>query len=292
MQVTFNAKERTLREIVALALSAGWKVTKVTRAPGSLFGHIVAVPVDVPPARVAGDGGEGEGQLACEGGDVDVDVDVGTEAEVGDGVCAAEDGVPPVAAPRIESPTFACCGSTVDLSGFMADSTSSMTSTDTSVQGPPRADRGAGSGPGAGVGIGIGAGAAGEDSKYPASSPFSSYDPAVADAQRVEVVSRGHAQRVSWGRNYYGGGGGGGGGGVESAGYANGGAEQQLRVLKKKPSLGEIHIPLHPLPSSCVFDNPEANEFSLFFLFFPAAFLNALSFPRSSSLDYCFSHRS
>jgi hypothetical protein len=48
MQVTFNAKERTLREIVALALSAGWRVTKVTRAQGSLFGHILAVPVDIP----------------------------------------------------------------------------------------------------------------------------------------------------------------------------------------------------------------------------------------------------
>jgi hypothetical protein len=48
MQVTFNAKERTLREIVALALSAGWKVIKVTRAQGSLFGHILAVLVDIP----------------------------------------------------------------------------------------------------------------------------------------------------------------------------------------------------------------------------------------------------
>ncbi|KAJ6567794.1 hypothetical protein B0H10DRAFT_2238509 [Mycena sp. CBHHK59/15] len=37
-----------LREIVALALSAGWKVVRVTRPPGSLFGHIVAVPVAVP----------------------------------------------------------------------------------------------------------------------------------------------------------------------------------------------------------------------------------------------------
>ncbi|KAJ7694898.1 S-adenosyl-L-methionine-dependent methyltransferase, partial [Mycena rosella] len=45
MQVTFNGQERTLRETVALALSAGWKVMRVTKAPGSLFGHIVAVPV-------------------------------------------------------------------------------------------------------------------------------------------------------------------------------------------------------------------------------------------------------
>ncbi|KAJ7263048.1 hypothetical protein C8J57DRAFT_1719238 [Mycena rebaudengoi] len=48
MQVTFNGQERTLRETVALALSAGWKVVRVTKAPGSLFGHIVAVPVAVP----------------------------------------------------------------------------------------------------------------------------------------------------------------------------------------------------------------------------------------------------
>ncbi|KAJ7244419.1 hypothetical protein B0H12DRAFT_1129472 [Mycena haematopus] len=55
MQVTFNGQERTLREIVALALSAGWKVVRVTKAPGSLFGHIIAVPVavPVPPQRRA-----------------------------------------------------------------------------------------------------------------------------------------------------------------------------------------------------------------------------------------------
>ncbi|KAJ7796006.1 hypothetical protein B0H14DRAFT_94585 [Mycena olivaceomarginata] len=48
MQVTFNGQERTLREIVAFALSMGWKVVHVTKTPGSLFGHIVAVPVAVP----------------------------------------------------------------------------------------------------------------------------------------------------------------------------------------------------------------------------------------------------
>ncbi|RDB30841.1 4-O-methyltransferase 1 [Hypsizygus marmoreus] len=53
MQVIFNAQERTLREIVALALSAGWKVIKVTHAVGSLFGHIVAVPVPIPMQRRA-----------------------------------------------------------------------------------------------------------------------------------------------------------------------------------------------------------------------------------------------
>ncbi|KAJ7438835.1 hypothetical protein B0H11DRAFT_2356772, partial [Mycena galericulata] len=37
MQVMFNGQERTLREMVALAASAGWKVMCVTKAPGSLF---------------------------------------------------------------------------------------------------------------------------------------------------------------------------------------------------------------------------------------------------------------
>ncbi|KAJ7080600.1 O-methyltransferase [Mycena belliarum] len=57
MQVTFNGQERTLRETVALALSAGWKVVRVTKAPGSLFGHIVAVPTAIPQRRArAGSG--------------------------------------------------------------------------------------------------------------------------------------------------------------------------------------------------------------------------------------------
>lgn len=53
MRVMFNAQERTLRELAALTLSAGWKVVQVTRAEGSLFGHIVAVPVDIPPESLA-----------------------------------------------------------------------------------------------------------------------------------------------------------------------------------------------------------------------------------------------
>ncbi|KAK1230958.1 hypothetical protein PQX77_005932 [Marasmius sp. AFHP31] len=48
MQVTFNGQERTLRETVALALSAGWKVTRVVKAPGSHFGHITAIPTHIP----------------------------------------------------------------------------------------------------------------------------------------------------------------------------------------------------------------------------------------------------
>jgi hypothetical protein len=47
MQVMFNSQERTLREIVVLAASSGWKVVKVTNT-ASLFGHIVAVPAAIP----------------------------------------------------------------------------------------------------------------------------------------------------------------------------------------------------------------------------------------------------
>jgi hypothetical protein len=43
----FNSQERTLREIVALAASSGWKVVRVTKTAASLFGHIVAVPTDI-----------------------------------------------------------------------------------------------------------------------------------------------------------------------------------------------------------------------------------------------------
>lgn len=49
MQTVFNAQERTLREIVTLASSAGWKVVRVHCAEGSLFGHITAVPAEIPP---------------------------------------------------------------------------------------------------------------------------------------------------------------------------------------------------------------------------------------------------
>lgn len=53
MHVTFNSKERTLREMSDIALSAGWQVTEVIRKPeGSLFGSIVAVPTSVPPSSI------------------------------------------------------------------------------------------------------------------------------------------------------------------------------------------------------------------------------------------------
>lgn len=51
MHVTFNSKERTLREMTDIAFSAGWKVTEVIRKPeGSLFGSIIAVPISIPPS--------------------------------------------------------------------------------------------------------------------------------------------------------------------------------------------------------------------------------------------------
>ncbi|KAF8154769.1 hypothetical protein B0H34DRAFT_783839 [Crassisporium funariophilum] len=53
MQVMFNSQERTLREIAALASSAGWKVIKVTKTAASLFGHIVAVPIPIPMQKRA-----------------------------------------------------------------------------------------------------------------------------------------------------------------------------------------------------------------------------------------------
>ena len=51
MHVAFNSRERTVREITDIALSAGWQVTEVIRKyEGSLFGSIIAVPVSVPPS--------------------------------------------------------------------------------------------------------------------------------------------------------------------------------------------------------------------------------------------------
>lgn len=44
----FNSQERTLREMVTLTQSAGWKIIKVTKTPGSFFGYLVAIPVDIP----------------------------------------------------------------------------------------------------------------------------------------------------------------------------------------------------------------------------------------------------
>ncbi|TBU24980.1 S-adenosyl-L-methionine-dependent methyltransferase [Dichomitus squalens] len=44
MMAVLGAKERTLREISALALSAGWKVSRMVRASGSVWAYISAEP--------------------------------------------------------------------------------------------------------------------------------------------------------------------------------------------------------------------------------------------------------
>ena len=67
MQVMFNSQERTLREIVALAASSGWKVVRVTKSATSLFGHIVAVPVAIPIDQRTG-GGNGSASFEAVGG--------------------------------------------------------------------------------------------------------------------------------------------------------------------------------------------------------------------------------
>jgi hypothetical protein len=48
MRAMFNSQERTLREFCALTQATGWKITQVIRAEGSIFGHLTAVPVDIP----------------------------------------------------------------------------------------------------------------------------------------------------------------------------------------------------------------------------------------------------
>lgn len=51
MQVTFNGLERTLPELRALLASAGWRIVRVSRTEGSLFGRLVAVPAPIPLVR-------------------------------------------------------------------------------------------------------------------------------------------------------------------------------------------------------------------------------------------------
>ncbi|KAH9916743.1 S-adenosyl-L-methionine-dependent methyltransferase [Epithele typhae] len=53
MRSTFNAQERTLREMSVLARSAGWKIVAAVHEEGSLFGHITAIPVDIPSETLA-----------------------------------------------------------------------------------------------------------------------------------------------------------------------------------------------------------------------------------------------
>ncbi|KAK2462797.1 hypothetical protein APHAL10511_005188 [Amanita phalloides] len=48
MQAAFNSQERTLKEVITLARSAGWRVVRVVKAEGSHFGHITALPAEIP----------------------------------------------------------------------------------------------------------------------------------------------------------------------------------------------------------------------------------------------------
>ncbi|KAI0324797.1 S-adenosyl-L-methionine-dependent methyltransferase [Cubamyces sp. BRFM 1775] len=45
MMSMFGANERTVAEMKALALSAGWKITEIRRSPGSVWAYSTAVPV-------------------------------------------------------------------------------------------------------------------------------------------------------------------------------------------------------------------------------------------------------
>ncbi|KAI0824042.1 S-adenosyl-L-methionine-dependent methyltransferase [Trametes gibbosa] len=45
MMAMLDAKERTIRELAALARSAGWEVTGTTRGAGSLWGYTTAMPI-------------------------------------------------------------------------------------------------------------------------------------------------------------------------------------------------------------------------------------------------------
>ncbi len=48
--MTFNAQERTLREMAALVQTAGWKIVDVVHGESSSFGYMTAVPIDIPEA--------------------------------------------------------------------------------------------------------------------------------------------------------------------------------------------------------------------------------------------------
>ena len=45
MMGMFNAREKTVGEMAALLLSAGWKAVEVRRTPGALWAYTTAVPV-------------------------------------------------------------------------------------------------------------------------------------------------------------------------------------------------------------------------------------------------------
>ena len=40
-----GGKERTVDELTALTLSAGWKIVEIRRTPGSMWSYTTAIPV-------------------------------------------------------------------------------------------------------------------------------------------------------------------------------------------------------------------------------------------------------
>jgi hypothetical protein len=110
-------KERTLREIIALALSAGWKVVKVTRAQGSLFGHILAVLVDIPVQEE--DDGQSHNKFVPAGECAGSAFAFAPAATVVVAVANLDDGTGIHEEPRIDTPTFAFA-SNVDLRSVAA----------------------------------------------------------------------------------------------------------------------------------------------------------------------------
>jgi hypothetical protein len=257
--VTFNAKERTLREIVALALSAGWKVTKVTRAQGSLFGHILAVPVDIP---VQEDDDRGQNQPELAGGCAEAE-SASVSAPTATAVVAvadADDRTGVREEPGIDTPTFAFA-SNVDVRSVAADSisTSMSISTTTSAAAAAPAKLGHRSNRGWGIMRKASSPLVGRLRPRPSNMEFN---------VGVENNSESSGSREGLSEN-------------TGGGRDNNINERRGPTLKKKGSLGMT------FPDSYRFSKSASLTILL-----SLAFLSALSFPRSSSLDYCFSHRS
>jgi hypothetical protein len=130
MQATFNAKERTLCEIVALGLSAGWKFIKATRTQGSLFGHILAVLVHIPVQEE--DDGQSHNNFVPAGECAGSAFSSAPAATAVVAVANLDDGTGIHEESRIDTPTFAFA-SNVDLRSVAADSISTSISISTTT---------------------------------------------------------------------------------------------------------------------------------------------------------------
>ncbi|KAL1747190.1 ich1-like protein [Schizophyllum fasciatum] len=107
MQCTFNSQERTLRETFALMESAGWKITRLNKCPGSWFFWIVAVPTDVPIPRLGR-----SGSRSTFGGSVFPETSVAGDGDLDDMLRREELELIGRASSRCGTPTF---GSRVDF---------------------------------------------------------------------------------------------------------------------------------------------------------------------------------